>query len=305
MVEAPEPDPSETVGQMSLPTTHEGSDTATVTIDRAVQLVRRLRARVLNRQAARLRERQGGSGPGPALRLHGVAGSHVGLPDRCHTISGRDLSKDDIIELPAEEQASYEQLLALLEVAAPCDASATEYRAGMVERKILEAAVTSRWGSASEVGVLDGEGRQRQEYATRPWTGCAALVGASPAATRQAVHVVRGVPDVSRIRLPRDRTRTSRSRQKASTGSYDARSRWSSAPVSTTLPITIPASVAVVAAESLGLGSGMLGFAGTEPTTSRCGSAGASGEGAPRRGGRLRPPGGLSKHSVRRRSRRS
>jgi ferredoxin len=269
MVEAPEPDPSETDGQMSLPTTHKGSDTATVTVDRDLCTNCGACARVCFGKPLDFVNGKLEVDPDRLFGCMGCAACMSVCPTGAITISGRDLSKDDIIELPpAEERASYEQLLALLR----SRRSVRRFRDEAIEpdivEKILAAAVTSPMGiPPSEVGVLVLEGRESvQKYAvqtldwmrrTRRWL--------RPALPLMKPFISCGEYQMFReFVFPAIDAYFEKQAEGVDWLMYDAPLAMVFYGTGLNDPADpyIPASVAVVAAESLGLGSCMLGFAG-------------------------------------------
>jgi ferredoxin len=254
---------------MSLPTTHQGSDEAVVTIDRDLCTNCGACARVcfgkpLDFVNGRVEIDQD--------RLFGCIGCAACMsvcPTGAISVSGRDLSRDDVTQLPpAEEMASYEQLLALLRHRRSVRRFRPEDIDSETVEKILEAAVTSPMGiPPSEVGVLVLDNRKSvQAYAadtldwmrrTRRWL-------------RPALPLMKPFVSCSDYQMFRDFVFPAVDAyfEKQAEGvdwlMYDAPLAMVFYGTGLNDPADpyIPASIAVVAAESLGLGSCMLGFAG-------------------------------------------
>jgi nitroreductase len=185
------------------------------------------------------------------------------------TVVGRDLSPDDVLDLPGPDaRASYEQLLALLSHRRSVRRfTAREVEPEIVER-LLDAASTAPMGvPPSEVGVLVLEGREK----------VSAYAAEATAWISSAGRWMRPVLPLMRPFLRRDDYVMFRDfvlpaariyAEKAETGTdwlmYDAPLAmiFYGTGINDPADPYIPATLAVVAAESLGLGSCMLGFAG-------------------------------------------
>jgi ferredoxin len=254
---------------MSLPTTHPGPDTATVTIDRELCTSCGACARVCFGKPLELVDGRIEIDPSRLFGCIGCAACLSVCPTGAVRVSGRDLDADDVINLaPPAGRASYPELLALLQHRRSVrNFTAEEVSAGLIAR-ILDAAVTAPMGiPPSEVGVLLLEGRERVQ----------ALAADTLGWMKRTERWLRPVLPLARPFMGRNDYALFRDFVFPAIDAYFEKQAegvdWLmyDAPLAMVFYGTglndpadpyIPATLAVVAAESLGLGSCMLGFAG-------------------------------------------
>jgi ferredoxin len=254
---------------MSLPTTHPGSDTATVVIDRALCTSCGACAKVCFGKPLDMVDGRVEIDPDRLFGCIACGACMSVCPAGAISVSGRDLEPSDIIELPPPaERAGHAELLALLRHRRSVRTFTAEEVAPDLVERILDAASTSPMGvPPSEVGVLVLEGRDRvQAFAADTVTWLRKV----DRWLRPALPLLRPFVRRSDYAMFRDFVFPAFDAyfDKAEEGvdwlMYDAPLAMVFYGTGLNDPADpyIPATIAVVAAESLGLGSCMLGFAG-------------------------------------------
>jgi ferredoxin len=254
---------------MGLPTTHPGPSTATVSVDRGLCDSCGACARVCFGKPLEMVDGRIEIDPGRLFGCIACGACMSVCPTGAISVSGRDLGSSDVTDLaPATERAAYPELLALLRHRRSVREFTAEPVASETIDRLLEAAVTAPMGvPPSEVGVLVLEGRERVQDFTAD----------TIAWFRRAERWLRPVLPLSRPFMSRADYVMLRDFvfpaldvmfEKADGGvdwlTYDAPLAMLFYGTGFNDPADpyIPATLAVVAAESLGLGSCMLGFAG-------------------------------------------
>ena len=189
-------------------------------------------------------------------------------PEGCITVEGRDLRSDDILPLPPKEaRAGFEQLNALM----VSRRSMREYEAREVEQeminKILDAAATAPMGiPPSDVGVLVFRGRDKVREFTRDMLDALKTmrrVFSPPAIYLWRLFIGKDACDMMRTFLvPLIDKYLKANARGEDLFAYDAPlgTFFYGAPGADPTDAVISATYAMLAAESLGLGSCMLGF---------------------------------------------
>jgi ferredoxin len=252
-----------------LPSTHPGPSTATVSIDRDLCTDCLTCAKVCFGKPLDV---VGGRVEIDPDRLFGciACGACMSVcPSGAISVTGRDLSPDDVRPLrPADERASYDQLVALLEHRRSTRRFTESEVSNEAVERILDASLTGPMGiPPSEVGVLLLDGRDRvREFSS----DTIAWMRAVNRWLRPMFPLFR--PFMSRV----DYTMFRDFIFPALDAYFEQQDRgvdWLmyDAPLAMVFYGTglndpadpyIPATLSMVAAESLGLGSCMLGFAG-------------------------------------------
>lgn len=254
---------------MALPTTHPGLATATVTIDRTLCTSCGACARVCFGKPLDLQDGRVEIDP---TRLFGCIACGACLsvcPTGAISVVGRDLDSSDVIELsPTGGQAGYPELLALLRHRRSVrNFTGEDVSADLVER-ILEAAVTAPMGiPPSEVGVLVLEGRDRVQAFS---ADTLAWMKRTERWLKPILPLARPFMSSTDYGLFRDfvfpavEEYLAKQAQGVDWLMYDAPLAMVFYGTGFNDPADpyIPATLAVMAAESLGLGSCLLGFAG-------------------------------------------
>jgi nitroreductase/NAD-dependent dihydropyrimidine dehydrogenase PreA subunit len=189
-------------------------------------------------------------------------------PHGCITVEGRDMAAADIIPLPAAgERANFDQLNALL----LSRRSIREYQAREVEQelidKILAAATTAPMGiPPSDVGVVVIKGREKmQEFKRDMLTGLKGFVRIFSGPMLWVLRPLLGKETCQMFRtflLPCAREFIEKDKEGIDLFTYDAPlgMLFYNSPFGDTTDPLIASTYAMIAAESLGLGSCMLGF---------------------------------------------
>lgn len=254
---------------MNLPTTHPGSDIATVTIDRDRCIDCGACADVCFGKPLDIIDGRVEIDPD---RLFGcmACGACISVcPTDAVHVSGRDLEPADSLDLaPPGQRAGYPELMGLLRHRRSVRRFTAEEVSPDVVERILEAAATSPMGiPPSEVGVLVLEGRDRVQAFARDTLAWMRRVDRL---LRPALPLMRpfmrGV-DYAMMRdfaLPALNAYFIKADEGVDWMMYDAplAMLFYGTGINDPADPYIPATLAVVAAESLGLGSCMLGFAG-------------------------------------------
>lgn len=254
---------------MPLPTTHPGPDEANVTIDRELCTSCGACAKVCFGKPLELIDGRVDIDPTRLFGCIACGACMTVCPTGAIRVTGRDLSCDDLRELPpAERRAGYDELMGLLRHRRSVRRFTSEDVSAQDVDRILAAAATAPMGvPPSEVGILVLEGRERvQAFAAetvewlssvRRWVG-PLLPLARPFLARDDYALLRDfvIPALDAYAEKKD--------EGVDWLTYDAPllMLFYGTGVNDPADPYIPATLAVVAAESLGLGTCMLGFAG-------------------------------------------